>query len=127
MMRLSWEDARLRRLAFLALALVMIFLIVHEIFGEHGYLALRRRRKELQTLQEQVQQLQEENKKLEEEIKALKSDPRAIEKLAREQMKLARPGEIIYVLPEKREQVTGDRLQAKDKSKASEGGSHPKD
>jgi cell division protein FtsB len=100
MMRLSWEDARFRRLAFLALALVMIFLIVHEIFGDHGYLALRRRRRELETLQQQVKQLQEENKKLEEEIKALKSDPRAIEKLAREQMKLARPGEIIYVLPE---------------------------
>jgi len=109
MMRLSWEDARFRRLAFLALALVMIFLIVHEIFGDHGYLALRRRRRELETLQQQVKQLQEENKKLEEEIKALKSDPKAIEKLAREQMKLARPGETIYVLPEKREQGTGNR------------------
>ena len=101
MMRLSWEDARIRRLAFLALALVMIFLVVHEIFGDHGYLALRRRRRELETLQQQVKQLQEENKKLEDEIKALKSDPKAIEKLAREQMKLARPGEIIYILPEK--------------------------
>ena len=115
MMRLSWEDARFRRLAFLALALIMIFLMVHEIFGDHGYLALRRRRRELETLQQQVKQLQEENKKLEEEIKALKSDPRAIEKLAREQMKLARPGEIIYVLPEKREQGTGNREQTAEK------------
>lgn len=101
MMSFRWEDARFRRLAFLALAFVMVFLIVHEIFGEHGYLALRHRRRELETLQQQVKQLQEENKKLEEEIKALKSDPKAIEKLAREQMKLARPGEIIYILPEK--------------------------
>jgi cell division protein FtsB len=101
MMSFRWEDARFRRAAMAALALIAIVLTVHEIFGDHGYLALRRRRQELQTLQEQVKQLQEENQKLEQQIKALKSDPKAIEKLAREQMKLARPGEIIYVLPEK--------------------------
>jgi cell division protein FtsB len=102
MRNFRWEDGRFRRTAMLALALIAIALTVHEVFGEHGYLALRRRRQELQTLQEQVQQLKEENQKLEQQIKALKSDPKAIEKLAREQMKLARPGEIIYVLPEKK-------------------------
>ena len=101
MMRLSWEDARFRRTALLALALIILFLIVHELFGEHGYLALRRRRQELETLQLEVKRLEEENQKLELEIKALKSDPKAIEKLAREQLKLARPGEVIYALPEK--------------------------
>lgn len=100
-MNFRWEDGRFRRTAMLVLALIAIVLTVHEIFGGHGYLALRRRRQELQTLQEQVRQLQEENQKLEQQIKALKTDPKAIEKLAREQMKLARPGEIIYVLPEK--------------------------
>ncbi len=101
MMRLSWEDARFRRSALLALALIMLFLIVHELFGEHGYLALRRRRQELETLQLEVKRLQDENQKLEQEIKALKSDPHAVEKLAREQLKLAKPGEVIYALPEK--------------------------
>lgn len=109
MMRLSWEDARFRRAALLALALIMMLLIVHELFGEHGYLALRRRHRELQTLQQQVKQLQEENQKLQQQIEALKSDPKAVEKLAREQMKFAKPGEIIYVLPENREQGTQDR------------------
>ena len=42
------ENPRLRRAAMLALALVAIILIVHEIFGENGYLALRRKRQELQ-------------------------------------------------------------------------------
>jgi cell division protein FtsB len=102
MRNFRWEDGRFRRTAMLVLALIAIALTVHEVFGEHGYLALRRRRQELQTLQEQVRQLKEENQKLEQQIKALKSDPKAIEKLAREQMKLARPGEIIYVLPEKK-------------------------
>jgi cell division protein FtsL len=104
MMNFRWEDGRFRRTAMLVLALIAIVLTVHEIFGEHGYLALRRRRQELQTLQEQVKQLKEENQKLEQQIRGLKSDPKAIEKLAREQMKLARPGEIIYVLPEKKPQ-----------------------
>jgi cell division protein FtsB len=101
MINLHWKDARFRRAALLALVLIAIALTVHEVFGDRGYLALRRRRQELQTLQEQVRKLQEENRKLEEQIKALKSDPKAIEQLAREQMRLARPGEIIYVLPEK--------------------------
>jgi cell division protein FtsB len=96
-----WEDARFRRAALWGLALLTIALIVHEIFGANGYLALRRKRQELQDLQLQVEQLKQENQKLEEQVKALKSDPKAVEKLAREEMKLARPGEIIYVLPDK--------------------------
>ena len=99
-MNLDWKDARFRRAALLALLLVVVALAVHEIFGDRGYLALRRRQRELETLQQQVKQLQEENQKLEKQIKGLKSDPKAVEKLAREQMKLAKPGEIIYVLPE---------------------------
>jgi cell division protein FtsL len=95
------EDARLRRAALLALALIALTLIVHEIFGENGYLAMRRKRQELQTLQLQIEKLKQENQRLEQQIKSLKTDPKAIEKLAREQMKMARPGELIYVLPEK--------------------------
>lgn len=97
---LRWELKSYRG-AILALILVCVALIVHEIFGEHGYLALRRERKQYDVLQQQIQQLQEENQKLEKQIKDLKTDPHAIEKLAREQMKLAKPGETIYTLPEK--------------------------
>ena len=101
MMNLNWRDARFRRALLMVLVLLAVALTVHEIFGERGYFALRRRRQELQNLQQQVKQLQEENQKLEQQIKGLKSDPKAVEKLAREQMKLAKPGEIIYVLPDK--------------------------
>ncbi len=100
MNNLRWDRATLYRNAVFVLILVCVALIVHEIFGEHGYLALRQQQRDLQTLQQQIDQLQKENQQLEQQIKALKSDPKAIEKLAREQMRLARPGEIIYVLPE---------------------------
>jgi cell division protein FtsB len=95
------EDTRLRRTALLALALMVLTLIVHEIFGENGYLAMRRKQQEFESLQLQIEKLKQENQRLEEQIKSLKSDPKAIEKLAREQMKMARPGELIYVLPDK--------------------------
>jgi len=76
-------------------------LVVHEVFGQNGILALRQQRKDLEVLQLKIQQLQQENEQLERQIKALRSDPKAIERLARDQMRMARPGEIIYALPEK--------------------------
>jgi cell division protein FtsB len=98
---LHWNRATLYRYAAFALILICVTLFVHEIFGIHGWLALRHQQNELQTLRQQIQQLQQENQQLEQQIKGLKSDPKAIEKLAREQMRMARPGEIIYTLPEK--------------------------
>jgi cell division protein FtsB len=97
---LRWELKSYRG-AILALVLVSVALVVHEIFGAHGYLALRRQKQQYQALQQQIQELKEQNQKLEKQIQGLKSDPHAIEKLARDQMHLARPGEIIYTLPDK--------------------------
>ena len=82
------------------LALALLALVAHDLFGEHGYLAMRRSRQELEERRQEMQTLIEQNKRLAEEVKALKSDPRMIEKVAREQLKLARPGEVIYTLPE---------------------------
>jgi cell division protein FtsB len=114
MKELRWEGFRSYRGAILALILVCVALIVHEIFGDHGYLALRREKQQHELLQQQIQQLQDENQKLEKQIKALKSDPQAIEKLAREQMRLARPGEIIYTLPDKDPKAEAPPASAKE-------------
>jgi cell division protein FtsB len=114
MKKLRWEDAKSYRGAILALVLICVALIVHEIFGAHGYLALRHQKQQYQALQQQIQKLQQDNQKLEEQIKALQSDPHAIEKLAREQMRLARPGEIIYTLPGKDPQKEAPTASAKD-------------
>ena len=95
------DQTRSYRGATLALVLVCVALVVHEIYGEHGYLALRRERREYDSLQQEIRRLQEENQQLERRVEALKSDPRAIERVARDQMHMARPGERIYTLPEK--------------------------
>lgn len=89
------------RNGILALLLVAIFLVIHNIFSQNGILALRRQQKELHTLQQQIEQLQQENERLGKENRALKSDPAAIERMAREQMHMAKPGEKIYTLPDK--------------------------
>jgi cell division protein FtsB len=101
MKALRWDIQTLQRNAIYVLLLVCIALVVHEIFGQHGFLAMRRQQKEVEALQQQLQRLQQENLELEKQIKALRSDPKAIERVAREQMRMARPGEIIYTLPEK--------------------------
>jgi cell division protein FtsB len=98
--KLSWDAATVRRNLSYVLVVVCVALLAHEIFGPHGFLALRQEKKEIDTLRQQIHQLRVENEQLDKRIKALQSDPKAIERLAREQMRLARPGEIIYTLPE---------------------------
>ena len=101
MKMLQWDRKTLYRNGMLAFVLLTVALLVHEIYGTNGYLALRRQQREVEILEKQIQQLKQENEQLGQQIKALRSDPQAIERLAREQMQMARPGETIYKLPEK--------------------------
>ena len=94
--RSRWPRAAL---AFVGLALLA--LVVHTVFGENGYLALRRQRQTLEQLEKEILRLEEENRRLATEIEALKKDPREIERVAREQLKMARPGEKVVTLPDK--------------------------
>ena len=96
----AYRSSLWRHLLLTLLGLGLLALVVHTVFGERGYLALRRQQREYERLRQEIQSLQEENRRLEEEIKALKSDPRAIERVAREELKMARPGEKVYSLPQ---------------------------
>ena len=95
------ENSALYRNGIFVLLLLSIALIVHNIFGQNGYLTLRQQRKEAQDIQRQIKKLQDENQQLDKQNRELKSNPDAIERMAREQMHLAKPGEKIYTLPEK--------------------------
>ena len=101
MKELRWDIRTVQRNAIFVLVLFCVALLVHEVFGQHGFLAMRRQQKEVEALQQKMRLLQQENLELEKQIKALRSDPKAIERVAREQMRMARPGEIIYTLPDK--------------------------
>ena len=85
------------------LGLFLLALLVHDVFGAHGFLAMRRTRAEIERVQKDIDRLNKENIQLAEEVKALKSDPRAIEKIAREDLGLAKDGEVIIKIPQERQ------------------------
>jgi cell division protein FtsB len=81
------------------LGLALLLLGIHDVFGAHGYLAMRHSEKQIDELRGEIERLNHENQALTEHVNALKTDPEAIEKIAREQMGLARPGEMIFKMP----------------------------
>ena len=92
--------AYVRRNARQILGLALFALLVHDVFGAHGFIAMRRTQMEIEQIQQQIVRLNDENKSLSGQVNSLKTDPKAIERIAREEMGLARPGEIIYRLPD---------------------------
>jgi cell division protein FtsB len=85
-----------RRNASWFLAFAFTLLVLQDVFGTHGVLAMRRAQKEAASVRKEIDQINEENQQLQDRVKALKTDPGAIERIAREEMGLARPGEYIF-------------------------------
>lgn len=80
----------------LLLAAGFALLLISDVFGTHGVLAMRRSQKQAADIEKKIEQLNAENAQLEARVKALKTDPEAIEKIAREEMGLAKQGEYIF-------------------------------
>jgi cell division protein FtsL len=78
------------------LAAAFTLLLLQDVFGTHGVLAMRRAQKEAESVEKEIDQINQENQQLQDRVKALKTDPQAIERIAREEMGLARPGEYIF-------------------------------
>lgn len=85
------------------LGLLVLVMIVHDVFGTHGFLAMRRTQGEIKKVQANLDKLSKENEALAQEVKDLKTDPRLIEKIARDDLGLARPGEVIIRIPQGQE------------------------
>jgi cell division protein FtsB len=90
----------LRKNARQILGLALFALLVHDVFGPHGFIAMRRTQKEIEQIREQIGKMNDENKSLTEQVNSLKTDPKSIERIAREEMGLARPGEMIFKIPD---------------------------
>jgi len=85
-----------RRNALWFLVAGLALLLIQDIFGNHGVLAMRRSQQQSADMQKEIDQLNEENQRLRGNIKSLKSDPSAIERIARQEMGLQRPGEFVF-------------------------------
>jgi cell division protein FtsB len=85
-----------RRNMYLFLIVGFALLLLQDVFGTHGVLAMRQSQKEAQGIRKDMSRLDEENQRLQNRVKALKTDPAAIERIAREEMKLSRQGEVVF-------------------------------
>lgn len=85
-----------RRNMYLFLMVGFALLLLQDIFGTHGVLAMRESQKQAQEIRKDIKRLADENKRMQDRVKGLKSDPATIEKIAREEMRLSRPGEVIF-------------------------------
>lgn len=94
------EPTFIQRNLRLILALVIVLLTVHDVFGSHGFLAMRHIQHELVELRFQLDQLNGENASLSKQVDDLKTNPKLIEGIARDEMNLARPGEYIFKIPQ---------------------------
>jgi cell division protein FtsB len=81
------------------LGLFVLALVVHDIFGTHGFIAMRRTQLEIRKVRKDIDRLNSENIQLSDQVKALKTDPHAIERIAREELQRAKPGEVIIRVP----------------------------
>ncbi len=99
------EDARprrrYRRLVLGALVAVIAATSLVAVFGEGGFLDVRRARHELDRHRAELWRQVDEIRRLRREVRALRDDPSAVERVAREDLGLVRPGEVVFLLPER--------------------------
>ncbi len=82
------------------LGILAVVLLMDNIFGTHGLLAMRRMQREIAAVKKDLERMSEENRQLGQQVRELKSDPQLIEKIARDELGLARPGEVIIKIPQ---------------------------
>jgi cell division protein FtsB len=97
------EAERLRRLRLAAIGLFLCLVFVGSalaaVFGDSGFLDLRRRHREIEELTKEVERRKAQVSALDLHVKRLQTDPAAIERIAREDLGLVAPGEITFLLP----------------------------
>jgi cell division protein FtsB len=91
----------LRRYTSWFLVVGLALLLLQDIFGTHGVLAMRRTQEQAAKIRQEIERLDQENRRLQGCVAGLKSDPAAVERIAREDMGLARPGEYVFKIPPK--------------------------
>jgi len=85
----------------------IVLLALHDLFGAHGFLAMRRAQNQIVELRAEIQKLDAQNQTLSSQVDRLKTDPKMIERIARDEMNLQRPGEHVFKLPAQPEAAGG--------------------
>lgn len=82
----------------LLLIFVTMVLIVDALIGEKGLMQSMDAKRQYRQLQGSLEDLRRENATLREEMRRLNEDPSTIESLARQDLGLIRPGEVVFIL-----------------------------
>ena len=85
------------------LIFVTLVLIVDALIGEKGLMQSMNARRQYRQLQASLEDLRHENAALREEMRRLNEDPATIESLARQDLGLIRPGEVVFILKDLKE------------------------
>jgi len=107
----------LRRYTSWFLVAGLALLLLQDIFGTHGVLAMRRTQKQAAEIRKEIDRLEQENRQLQGCVEGLKSDPAMVERIAREDMGLARPGEYVFKIPSKLGEAPSSPCPAADPQK----------
>jgi cell division protein FtsB len=101
--RLDAEGERRRRIRrqlwLFLLGTVFVAGSAAALFGERGYLDVRRSERRLEASREALYDQVETVRVLRNQVRALETRPMAVERVARERLGLVREGEIILLLP----------------------------
>jgi len=87
-----------KRGVHLLLIFVTLILVIDALIGEKGLMQSMNARRQYRQLQGSLEALKRDNATLREEMRRLNEDPAAIESLAREDLGLIRPGEVVFIL-----------------------------
>jgi cell division protein FtsB len=93
-----------RRGVHLLLGFITLVLVIDSLVGEKGLLESMRARAQYQQLERSLDDLKRENARLREEARRLREDPTEIESLARQELGLMRPGEVVFILKDVKEE-----------------------
>jgi cell division protein FtsB len=93
-----------RRGLHILLVFVTLVLIVDALIGEKGLMQSMNAQRQYRQLQGSLEDLRRENSALREDMRRLKEDPDAIESLARKDLGLIRPGEVVFILKDLKEE-----------------------
>jgi len=90
------EQKKRSRFLFALFLAGIVYLAVHFLLGDMGYLSYRQLVDAREDIQQEIVAIERRNDTLQGEADALQKDPEYIEKMARENLGLGREGEMIF-------------------------------
>jgi cell division protein FtsB len=91
----SWLGDMWREHSNILLVLLCSILLLQDVFGAHGMIAMRQSQRETARVRHEIQLLDNQNRQAQQRIHELQTNPATIECMARAGG-LARPGEVVF-------------------------------